>query len=231
MIDLWLVRHAQPEWEPGGIAVDHPGLSELGRRQAECVAQALAKESFDEVFASPLRRVQETGEPLLAAMGRTASVKSWLAEIGLPPFGGKTREEVAALFQRARARDLPEWWNGYEGGESFRHFYARVSSGIEGLLAEGARLGLHEDSAERLWQVPPGSHRWLVLAHEGTNAVLLSHLLGIDPVPWAWIRFSSCHAGISRLRTVPVASGAVWVLESFNHLTHLGELGPAGLTR
>jgi len=231
MIELWLVRHAQPEWEPGGVAVDQPGLSALGRRQAECVARALAKESFDEIFASPLRRAQETAAPVLEALGRKAQVQSWLAELGLPPLGGKTSDEVRAFFERARARDLPDWWDGYEGGESFRHFYDRVSAGVEGLLADGARLGLHEDSAERLWRLPAASHRWLILAHEGTNAVLLSHLLGVDPVPWAWVRFSSGHAAISRLRTVPVASGAVWVLEGFNRVEHLAELGPAGLTR
>jgi broad specificity phosphatase PhoE len=231
MIELWLVRHAQPEWEPGGIAVDQPGLSDLGRRQAECVASALAKEPFDAIFASPLRRVQETAEPTLGALGRRATVQSWLAEIGLPSFEGRTRDWVQTFFQKARARELGHWWDGYEGGESFRHFYDRVSAGIEGLLAEGCRLGLHEDSAERIWQVPGGSHRWLILAHEGTNAVLLSHLLGVDPVPWAWIRFSSCHAGITRLRTVPIANGAVWTLESFNRVEHLAELGPAGVTR
>jgi broad specificity phosphatase PhoE len=64
----------------------------------------------------------------------------------------------------------------------------------------------------------------LIVAHEGTNAVILSHLLGVDPVPWAWMRFSSHWAGITRLRAAAVASGAVWVVEGFNRVHHLGSL-------
>ena len=50
-------------------------------------------------------------------------------------------------------------------------------------------------------------------------------LLGIDLVPWAWMRFHSCHTGLSRLHTMPAAGGAVWVLEHFNRVTHLGSAG------
>ena len=49
------------------------------------------------------------------------------------------------------------------------------------------------------------------------------HLLGIEPTPWEWIRFSSRWACFARLRTAPVASGAVWVLESFNGDAHLAD--------
>ncbi len=58
--------------------------------------------------------------------------------------------------------------------------------------------------------------------------MILSHLLGIEPVPWAWLRFSLAWSGIARLRTAPVAggSGSVWVLESFNEAQHLEGLGP-----
>jgi hypothetical protein len=59
------------------------------------------------------------------------------------------------------------------------------------------------------------------VAHEGTNAVILSHLLGIEPIPWAYLRFSTAWCGISRIRTLPVASARIWVLESFNRLGHL----------
>jgi broad specificity phosphatase PhoE len=124
------------------------------------------------------------------------------------------------FFAEARARDLAHWWEGIPGGESFRHFYERVSSGVEGLLVGDHRVRVHEDGGHRIWQVPD-SGRVLILAHEGTNAVLISHLLGVDPVPWAYVRFTSAHTGIHRLRTTPVARGAVWVLERFNSTEHL----------
>jgi broad specificity phosphatase PhoE len=220
-LELVLVRHAEPDWEPGGRAVDEPGLSERGKRQAQRAARALRLLGpFDVVYMSPLRRVRETAEPILAELGQTAIVQTWLAELGLPSLEGRTTEEVARFFAEVRARDLEHWWGGMPGGESFRHFYERVSAGIEGLLAGEHRLRVHEDGGHRIWEVPePG--RMLILAHEGTNAVLISHLLGVDPVPWASIRFTSAHTGIHRLRTTPIARGVVWTLERFNSTAHL----------
>lgn len=220
-LELVLVRHAEPEWEPGGRAVDEPGLSARGRRQAERAAHAVCDLGpFDAVYMSPLRRVRETAAPILDALGQEAVVQTWLAELGLPSLEGQTTDEVARFFAETRARDLVHWWDGMPGGESFRHFYERVSAGIEGLLAGGHRLRVHEDGGHRIWRIPePG--RLLILAHEGTNAVLISHLLGVDPVPWAAIRFTSAHTGIHRLRTTPVARGVVWTLERFNSTEHL----------
>ena len=60
MTEVVLVRHAQPDWEPDGRAVDHPALTPLGREQARRAAEVLAKEHFDHFYASPLRRVVET---------------------------------------------------------------------------------------------------------------------------------------------------------------------------
>ena len=220
-LELVLMRHAEPDWEPGGRAVDEPGLSERGRLQAERAAQALRELGpFDVIYTSPLRRVRETAEPILAALGQKAVVQSWLAELGLPSMEGHTTDEVARFFSETRARDLVHWWDGMPGGESFRHFYERVSAGIEGLLAGEHRVRIHENGGHRIWQIAD-SGRVLILAHEGTNAVLISHLLGIDPVPWAAIRLTSAHTGIHRLRTTPIARGVVWTLERFNSIEHL----------
>ena len=60
MIEVILVRHAEPDWEPGGRAVDHPQLSERGRRQAGLLADFLAKEAFD-AGAEILKQKAEAG--------------------------------------------------------------------------------------------------------------------------------------------------------------------------
>ena len=75
---------------------------------------------------------------------------------------------------------------------------------------------------------PDEDKRILIVAHEGSNAVILSHLLGIEPVPWAWMRFSSGFTGVSRVHTKPVASGHVWVLSEFNNRGHLASIPEAG---
>jgi len=220
-VEIVLVRHAQPEWEPGGRAVDDPGLTAFGHAQARCVAEALADERFDTVLVSPLRRVAETAAPVLERLGVEGRTASWLREMTLSSLEGNTSEQVRAFFEHARARKLAHWWDGLPGGESFRHFYERVTGGLEGLLEEHHRVSIHEDAAQRLWDIPDPDRRVLVLAHEGTNAVLVSHLLGIDPVPWAHLHFSSSWAGISRLHSVEITGGALFSLESFNRVDHM----------
>jgi probable phosphoglycerate mutase len=220
-MELVLVRHAEPDWEPGGRAVDHPRLTGLGREQARRTARVLAKESFDGFYVSPLRRALETAEPIAEALGLEPRVAPWLSEFELPSLEGRTVEEVQAFFHAARVRHLEKWWDGFPGGEAFRHFYQRTSAGIEKLLTEAYRLGVRCEGRHRLWQIPDPPPRILVVAHEGTCSVILSHLLGIEPVPWAWLRFSITCSGIARLGTTDVADGAVWVLRSFNQVEHL----------
>jgi probable phosphoglycerate mutase len=227
-MEIVLVRHGQPDWEPGGRAVDEPQLTELGHQQALRVAERLGGEEFDALYVSPLRRARETMAPVAERLGMEPQVESWLRELGLPEMSGKTSDEVQGFFRAARERELEKWWEGPPGGESFRHFHERVSAGAETLLLGDHRMQLHEDSGHRIWRLPDAPDRLLIVAHEGTNAIILSHLLGIEPVPWEWVRFSSRWCGISHLRAVPVATGAVWVLEAFNRVGHLEGLELGG---
>jgi broad specificity phosphatase PhoE len=223
-VEIVLIRPAQPDWEPDGRADDDPGLTPLGHEQAKRTAEWLSDQRFDAFYASPLRRVEETAQPIADALGMQPEVHSWLRELTLPSMEGLTADQVEHFFREANARHIDAWWDGMPGGESFRHFYERVSAGIEGLLQGDHRLGVHEVSGHRLWHVPEAMERVLIVAHEGTNAVLLSHLLGIEPVPFAWVRFSSAWSGISVVHTLQVAGGSVFGIESFNRTAHLAPL-------
>ena len=224
-MEILLVRHGEPDWEPGGIAVDDPELTPRGHAMAARVAEALADQHFDVAYVSPLRRARETMAPIAERLGLTPRVSSGLEELRLPRMEGRTTAEVQRFFREARERDLEHWWDGFPGGETFRHFYERVSADIEALLHEEHDARVHEDGGHRLWHLPDEKRRLLIVAHEGTNAVIVSHLLGIDPVPWAWLRFSMAWCGFSTVRTVPVASGRVWRVEGFNETEHLRDLG------
>ena len=101
-----LVRHAQPDWEPDGRAVDDPGLTAYGHRQAECTARALADETFDAIYVSTLRRVRETAEPIVSHHDVEPSFESWLREMGLASLEGQTSEQVQAYFAHAHARGV-----------------------------------------------------------------------------------------------------------------------------
>lgn len=232
-MEIVLVRHAQPDWEPDDRAVDDPGLTPLGHQQAESVAKRLAGEDFDAVCLSPLRRVVETAAPFLETRAQKGEKLGWLRETGLPSLQGQTRSQVEKYFAKARAREFGDWWDGLPEGERFQHFYERVSGGIESLLADGHATGVHEEAGQRLWEIERPNRRLLIFAHEGTNAVLVSHLLGVEAVPWANLRFSTSWAGITRLHTVRIGSRWVWSLEGFNWLSHLQDLddGDAGSGR
>ena len=224
LLEIVLVRHAQPDWEPNDSAVDNPGLTPLGRDQAECVARHLESETFDAVYISPLRRVVETAAPFLEASGLKEEVCDWLRETGLPSLEGQTRTQVERYFAEANAREFSEWWDGLPGGERFRHFYERVAGGIEALLGDGHAAGIHEEAGQRLWEIGDNDQRIAIFAHEGTNAVLVSHLIGVEPVPWTHLRFSASWAGVTRLRTVRVGSRSVWSMKAFNRVAHLAPL-------
>jgi len=224
-VEITLVRHAQPDWEPSGAAVDQPTLTKLGFEQSRCTAERLGAETYDALYVSPLRRAQETAEPIANALKLEPQVLSWLRELELPPLEGRTPEQVQTFFREGRLREPDRWWEGYEGGESFRHFYERVASGTDSLLTGEHALGIHESAGHRIWQVADWEARVLVVAHEGTISVMISHLLGIPPNPWTPLRFSIGWTGIARLHTAQLGQGAVWTLAAFNQTDHLDNLG------
>jgi probable phosphoglycerate mutase len=223
-VEIVLVRHGQPDWEPDGRAVDDPGLTAHGHAQARCVADALAGERFDQVLVSSHPRAIQTAAPVLERLDVPGRPVSWLREMTLSSLAGSTSEQVRSYFAQARSRALSAWWDGMPGGESFRHFYERVSRGLEGVLAEHHRVSIHDEGAPRLWQIPDPDRRLLIIAHEGTNAVLIAHLLGIPPVAWAHLHFSSSWAGISRVHSVEITGGSLFALDAFNRVDHLSTL-------
>ena len=224
MIEIVLVRHAQPDWEPGGHAVEDPDLTDLGRAQAARIAEALAVERFDAFYCSPLLRALQTARPLADHLGMEPHTCAWLEELRLPSLAGQPVEQVHHFLAQARRRDLHEWWDGLPGGETFRDFHERLVRGIRPLLEEGHQATSRSQGAYPIWQIPEESQKFLVVAHAGTIAVLLSHLLDIEPVPWEWERFRLGWAGIVRIRTQPIAGGAIWSLLRFNTRDHLAGL-------
>jgi probable phosphoglycerate mutase len=106
------------------------------------------------------------------------------------------------------------------GGEDFRDFHQRVVSGLEATLAD---KGLQEAGTDpRLWSIDrDDEYRIVLVAHGGTNAVVLGHLLGMAPTPWEWDRFELPHTGVARIVTLPIAHAHAFSLRVFGDITHL----------
>lgn len=219
-MELLLLRHAQPEWSRAREAQVDPGLTELGRQQAELAADRLAGIHLDEVLVSTATRARQTAAPLLDRLPQTPTEsRGWLHEIRAPDaWQGTPSEEVDRIFRDQRTRPRDAWWEGIAGGESFRDFHARVT---DGLTLELEERGIERDD-DRLWHLPDDApQRLLMVAHAGTNSVVLGHLLGLDPEPWEWERFASDHASVTVLRTVPIAGQRIFSLQTFSDVSHL----------
>jgi probable phosphoglycerate mutase len=225
LVRLILLRHGEPDWYPaGGLSVDDAGLTARGRAQAEAAARVLSDQPIDAIYVSPLKRAQETAEPVVKATGVAPVTLDALAEIGIT-LPHMSQPEVDHFFMEALRRPLDRHWEGWPSGESFHDFHARVTRGMSELLARHAMCP--EPKGEfTVWQLPQRRLSLLVVAHGGTNAVLLTHLLDVAPVPWEWMRFESELAAYSVVQARPLGQhGGVWSLTKFNEVGHLQAAG------
>lgn len=220
-MELLFVRHGEPAWSRDGLAVDDPPLTDRGHQQADLVAKLLADDRVDSLFVSPLQRAQQTAAPIAEATGLEPVTFPWLAEIYPGNFEGTPQEVVEQTFRESRGRPLDEQWDGIPGGESFRDFHNRVTTGLGRVLED---TGAQRVSAfPPLWHLRHLDRRIVVVAHGGTNAVSLGYLLGIEPVPWEWERFVAYHAAVSTIAPIEISGGHSFSLFRFSDTSHLPE--------
>jgi len=200
--EFLLVRHGQSEDAVEGESFTRrdghadPPLSELGRRQAERLADRLVTEHIDALYVTTLRRTAETAEPLAARTGITPGVEPDLREIFLGEWEGWVfeqkfvdRDPVALQMVREQRWDLAP------GCEPLDGFRARVRAGIERIAAR------HVDQ------------RVVVVVHGGVIGEVLAQATGSEP--WAFV--GADNGSLSHL----VVTGDRWVLRRFNDTTHL----------
>jgi len=220
-LELVLVRHAEPDWETARRSGADPGLTALGRRQAAGLAEHLRRLPLAALYCSPLERARQTAAAIAAPQELTAVVVPDLAEIGVPQLQNASQTDVDAYFLAAAKRPFREHWEGYPGGEPFRAFHTRVTGALGAVLAP---YGVQARSVDEFaaWSAPARAQtlRIGLVGHGGTNSVVLTHLLGIPPVPWEWIRFETRLAAYSvvALRAIN-DQGYIWSLQQFGRRT------------
>jgi len=143
---LLLVRHGETDWNAEGRLQGHTDrpLNEFGRRQAKDLADRLAGEGPDAIYASDLARAKETAEIVGERLGLTVVVdpdlreKDWGTWEGLTgdervhvEFEGETtedhRDRVMAAVRRIVARHPDQRVVVVTHGGSLRRIQAAVN--------------------------------------------------------------------------------------------------------
>ena len=219
-MEIVLIRHGEPEWVHGGLNVVDPPLTERGHLQAQHTGEELHAEHFDHVIVSPLRRARQTAAPLLALQRRREQIEDFLEEIREPNWHGTPAELASAAYEEERSRPAEGRWLGVQGGgEPPREFVERVRGGATEYFAA---LGMYRSKQTLpMWHLDQPDLRLVVVAHSGTNGVLLCQLLGLDPVPWEWDRFVTHHASITRLQSIELGDGHTFSLRRLSDVEHL----------
>ncbi len=221
-MELYLIRHAEPQWVLDGANVVDPELTSRGYRQAEAVAEALDGIHFDEILSSPLRRPQLTAAPMLRTRHTRLQIAPWLEEIREPNWHGLPATLAADAYANDRKLIAEDRWKGLPGGESPRDFVERIVAGCTEFLAErGVRRSPQPLPVWEFDPEVPDDRRIALFAHAGTNGVVLCHVLGIEAVPWEWDRLSTGHASISVLSSMTVGDGHTFMLSELSNVEHL----------
>jgi broad specificity phosphatase PhoE len=158
MTVFYFVRHGQIEREQGErgqikrrqINPADPPLSVQGRVEAEQVATYLRPRPIMRLYASPLRRAQETAAVIAAALELPVQTEPRLRErVNFGDLPGQSFEEFAALWERcSRERDFmpPVGDSSRRAGQRVEAFVADVYAELpEGEVAAVAHGGIIAD--------------------------------------------------------------------------------------
>lgn len=199
---LVMVRHGETTGQSSIRyygATDVP-LSALGEAQMRRAGAALARETFDAVYASRLQRSQR-GAALVAGATHAPRPVAAFDEVSFGDWEGWTREEIAARAPDAFAR-----WQAdperfvYPGGECRQAFHRRVASGLADVLATA-----------------PGP-RLLLVVHRGVIAVALAELLELDAAARR-----ALDIGLGSIHVLTRDAGS-WRAEQLNAVAHLADV-------
>jgi broad specificity phosphatase PhoE len=131
---VYLARHGESDWNAENRfqgQTDRP-LTELGRRQAELLAQEVARLRLAAVYTSPLRRSTETAEIVAGPLGIEPIVEPALSEVDVGSWAGLTRAEVAHRFPEG-FRSWIGGGNGWADGETYEQMSDRVVAAVRAI--------------------------------------------------------------------------------------------------
>ncbi len=202
---LYFIRHGETQWNAEGRVCGRSdvNLSEVGREQAQRLADRLKSAAIDAIYSSPLKRARQTAEIIAQATGVEPIVEEDLVELDYGSWEGRTfREIIESEREGFAAWDTDPGKMAPPGGET----------GIEGLRRVAhvmdALAGRH----------PRG--KVAVVCHKTVGRLAVCHALGVPATEYRR-RLSMENAAVNIIER----SQQGWRLVLFNDTSHLSGAG------
>ena len=170
---LWLVRHGESTWNIAGLAQGHNDeaeLTERGRRQAAEAAAQFGYRPVRAIYASDLRRAQQTAAAFAAVLGLPVRADARLRERSLGVLEGTAHAAIGPAVTGLGDGLVVDPDVRPPAGESVRDLYQRAAAFCDDLAAEPR----------------DGAGDVLVIAHGGTVRVLDAYLHGVPVDQMTW---------------------------------------------
>jgi broad specificity phosphatase PhoE/predicted kinase len=174
VLNLYLLRHGQSEFNVRNRIGGDSGLTALGQRQAEALGEYFKTFNIPYIFTSSRRRAWETAAPIIRGHPDSAHIIiPEFDEINAGICEGMSYEEIrASLPGEYAARQTDKYAYVYPGGEGYITLKERVTRGFrKALFFSGAAPGI------------------MVIGHQAINRVLLSHFFfrRDEAVPYIYV--------------------------------------------
>lgn len=139
MTKIYLVRHGQDEDNANGILNGHrrKPLTELGRKQANMIAEKLLDLKIYDICSSPLTRAMETAE-IIAGILRFATVRM-IMDLTERDFGvltGRPLTDIPLLCNKIISFDGINYFLEADGAESYPDLYNRAKRVLDKIKLE-----------------------------------------------------------------------------------------------
>ncbi|MDO4483936.1 MAG: histidine phosphatase family protein [Clostridia bacterium] len=177
---LMFIRHAEPDYV-------HDSLTEKGEREAAYLADYLANVKIDKIYISPLGRAQRTAWHTLQKKNMQGETREYLREFNCScPNRNDGRDRHCwdlrpqDWTKQEQLYDRHEWTQApLLSGGNVEEVWHKATEGFDDLLAEN---GYIRDGA--IYRCENNTDETIaIFCHFGIATVLMSHLLGVSPIP------------------------------------------------
>ena len=195
---LYILRHGDPIYNPDS-------LTPRGHLQAAALAKRLARYGLDELYASPLKRAQQTAEPTAILLNKPVEILDWTSEnTAWQNFTVRENERLRWIFQSERRFELRtaairnrglKWYEDPQFADTdSKNGYFRILDASDAFLAAH---GYEHDRENCRYNIREANDlRVAVFCHQGFGLSWLGTLLDI-PLPEIWCNTDMSHSGMT----------------------------------